>query len=154
MPSRWDSPPRAGGGRTGGGGGGGGDGGGGGGGAVVQRGGRERERDARGAGGGRDDGGDGRGSGTGQDVNAAPTYGLSGALAAEANAVAPGLTADFAPPPEARVPRKRWRLYVFKNGELLEPLSVHSQSSYVFGREPQVRCRSLACSVLRPAVAG
>ena len=44
-----------------------------------------------------------------KDDNAAPSFGLSGALAAEANAVAPGASATFAPPLEAAVPGQPWR---------------------------------------------
>lgn len=67
-----------------------------------------------------------------------PSFELSGKLAAETNRVR-GITLLFHEPPDARKPDVRWRLYVFKNGEVLnEPLYVHRQSCYLFGRERRV----------------
>ncbi|KAL6999334.1 hypothetical protein U1Q18_000494 [Sarracenia purpurea var. burkii] len=67
-----------------------------------------------------------------------PSFELSGKLAAETNRVR-GVTLLFNEPPDARKPDIRWRLYVFKGGEVLnEPLYVHRQSSYLFGRERRV----------------
>lgn len=67
-----------------------------------------------------------------------PSFELSGKLAAETNRVR-GITLLFNEPPEARKPDIRWRLYVFKAGEVLnEPLYVHRQSCYLFGRERRV----------------
>ncbi|KAL6553416.1 hypothetical protein OROGR_007258 [Orobanche gracilis] len=67
-----------------------------------------------------------------------PSFELSGKLAAETNRVR-GVTLLFNEPPEARQPDTRWRLYVFKGGEVLnEPLYVHRQSYYLFGRERRV----------------
>ncbi|KAI8557630.1 hypothetical protein RHMOL_Rhmol04G0025000 [Rhododendron molle] len=67
-----------------------------------------------------------------------PSFELSGKLAAETNRVK-GVTLLFNEPPEARKPDIRWRLYVFKGGEVLnEPLYVHRQSCYLFGRERRV----------------
>ncbi|GKV42598.1 hypothetical protein SLEP1_g49981 [Rubroshorea leprosula] len=67
-----------------------------------------------------------------------PTFELSGKLAAETNRVR-GVTLLFTEPPEARKPDIRWRLYVFKAGEVLnEPLYIHRQSCYLFGRERRV----------------
>ncbi|KAL6544440.1 hypothetical protein OROMI_023302 [Orobanche minor] len=67
-----------------------------------------------------------------------PSFELSGKLAAETNRVR-GVTLLFNEPPEARLPDTRWRLYVFKGGEVLnEPLYVHRQSYYLFGRERRV----------------
>ncbi|KAI9086816.1 hypothetical protein K1719_031410 [Acacia pycnantha] len=64
--------------------------------------------------------------------------GLSGKLAAETNRVR-GVTLLFNEPPEARKPDVKWRLYVFKGGEVLnEPLYIHRQSCYRFGRERRV----------------
>ncbi|KAK0602113.1 hypothetical protein LWI29_030474 [Acer saccharum] len=49
------------------------------------------------------------------------------------------ITLLFNEPPEARKPDVRWRLYVFKGGEVLnEPLYMHRQSCYLFGREKRV----------------
>ncbi|PSR96296.1 FHA domain-containing protein [Actinidia chinensis var. chinensis] len=67
-----------------------------------------------------------------------PSFELSGKLAAETNRVK-GVTLLFNEPSEARKPDIRWRLYVFKAGEVLnEPLYVHRQSCYLFGRERRV----------------
>lgn len=67
-----------------------------------------------------------------------PSFELSGKLAAETNRVR-GVTLLFNEPPDARKPDTRWRLYVFKGGEVLNvPLYVHRQSCYLFGRERRV----------------
>ncbi|EEF39433.1 nuclear inhibitor of protein phosphatase-1, putative [Ricinus communis] len=67
-----------------------------------------------------------------------PSFELSGKLAAETNRVR-GVTLLFNEPPEASKPNIRWRLYVFKAGEVLnEPLYIHRQSCYLFGRERRV----------------
>ena len=67
-----------------------------------------------------------------------PDFGLSGALAAETNTVN-GVTLVYTEPLEAKKPTVRWRLYVFKNGELQgDPLKIHQQSYYLLGRERKV----------------
>ncbi|KAH9651517.1 FHA domain-containing protein DDL [Citrus sinensis] len=67
-----------------------------------------------------------------------PSFELSGKLAAETNRFR-GVTLLFNEPPDARKPSVRWRLYVFKAGEMLkEPLYIHRQSCYLFGRERRV----------------
>lgn len=67
-----------------------------------------------------------------------PSFELSGKLAEETNRVR-GITLLFTEPPDARKPDIRWRLYVFKGGDVLnEPLYVHRQTSYLFGRERRV----------------
>lgn len=67
-----------------------------------------------------------------------PSFELSGKLAAETNRYR-GVTLLFNEPADARKPDIRWRLYVFKGGEPLnEPLYVHRQSCYLFGRERRV----------------
>lgn len=67
-----------------------------------------------------------------------PSFELSGKLAEETNRVR-GVTMLFTEPPEARKPTVRWRLYVFKDGEpLKEPLYIHRQPFYLFGRERKV----------------
>ncbi|WCJ37198.1 SMAD/FHA domain-containing protein [Euphorbia peplus] len=67
-----------------------------------------------------------------------PSFELSGKLASETNRVR-GVTLLFTEPPEARKPDVRWRLYVFKGGDVLnEPLYIHRQSCYLFGRERRV----------------
>ncbi|XP_051133912.1 FHA domain-containing protein DDL [Andrographis paniculata] len=68
-----------------------------------------------------------------------PSFELSGKLAAETNRFR-GITLLYSEePPDARKPDIRWRLYVFKAGDVLnEPLYVHRQSCYLFGRERRV----------------
>ncbi|OVA19169.1 Forkhead-associated (FHA) domain [Macleaya cordata] len=67
-----------------------------------------------------------------------PSFELSRKLAAETNRVK-GVTLLFTEPPDARKPNVRWRLYVFKAGKVLnEPLYIHRQSCYLFGRERRV----------------
>nr|GMD75869.1 FHA domain-containing protein DDL [Ipomoea batatas] len=73
-----------------------------------------------------------------EKVQEKPSFELSGKLAAETNRVR-GITLLFNEPPDARKPDVRWRLYVLKNGEVFnEPLYVHRQSCYLFGRERRV----------------
>ncbi|KAJ4821877.1 hypothetical protein Tsubulata_026847 [Turnera subulata] len=53
--------------------------------------------------------------------------------------VCESITLLFNEPPDARKPDIRWRLYVFKGGDFLnEPLYIHRQSCYLFGRERRV----------------
>ncbi|KAL5730866.1 hypothetical protein ACHQM5_003652 [Ranunculus cassubicifolius] len=67
-----------------------------------------------------------------------PSYELSGKLAAETNRVK-GVTLLFTEPSDARKSDIRWRLYVFKGGEMQqEPLYIHRQTCYLFGRERRV----------------
>jgi smad nuclear-interacting protein 1 len=67
-----------------------------------------------------------------------PDFGLSGALAAETNTVN-GVVLLHNEPSEARPPTARWRLYVFKDGKAHgDPLHVHRQSRYLFGRERRI----------------
>ncbi|KAF7145957.1 hypothetical protein RHSIM_Rhsim04G0001600 [Rhododendron simsii] len=54
-----------------------------------------------------------------------PSFELSGKLAAETNRVK-GVTLLFNEPPEARKPDIRWRLYVFKGGEVLNGSFFHN----------------------------
>ena len=64
-------------------------------------------------------------------------FGLSRALAAETNTVS-GVTLVYTEPPEAKKPTVRW-LYCFKDGELQgDPLLIHRQSYYLFGRDRKV----------------
>ncbi|KAK9911307.1 hypothetical protein M0R45_035224 [Rubus argutus] len=67
-----------------------------------------------------------------------PSFELSGKLAAETNRFR-GITLLYNEPAEARKPHVKWRLYVFKGGEVLdEPIKIHRQSYYLFGRERRV----------------
>ena len=68
-------------------------------------------------------------------------FGLSGKLAAETNTTN-GVEMKYTEPADARRPPQRWRLYVYKNGKLLEEpngvLHLHRKSCYVLGRERRV----------------
>ncbi|CAI5466165.1 unnamed protein product, partial [Closterium sp. Yama58-4] len=69
---------------------------------------------------------------------AQPSFELSGKLAEETNRFR-GVALVYNEPPEARKPSIRWRLYVFKDGEpFKEPLYIHRQTCYLFGRERKV----------------
>jgi len=63
--------------------------------------------------------------------------GLSGALTADANTVN-GTVVKYSEPAEARKPKKKWRLYVFKGNEELPILYIHRQSAYLLGRDRKV----------------
>ncbi|GLI62324.1 hypothetical protein VaNZ11_004931 [Volvox africanus] len=68
-----------------------------------------------------------------------PNLGLSGKLAAETKKVAGGIELKHVPPPESRLPDKRWRLYIFKNDQLQdEPYRIHRMDHYLFGRDMHV----------------
>merc|ERR1719195_2333307 len=62
---------------------------------------------------------------------------LSGALAADTNTVN-GTVVKYSEPTEARKPKKKWRLYVFKGSEELPILYIHRQSAYLLGRDRKV----------------
>lgn len=67
-----------------------------------------------------------------------PTFELSGKVAAGTNRVR-GVTLLFTELLEARKPDIRWQLYVFKGSEVLnEPLYIHRQTCYLFGRERRI----------------
>ncbi|KAM5585712.1 FHA domain-containing protein DDL-like [Rosa sericea] len=67
-----------------------------------------------------------------------PSFELSGKLAAETNRFR-GITLLYTEPAEGRPPHVKWRLYVFKGGEVLDdPIKIHRQSCYLFGRERRV----------------
>ena len=63
--------------------------------------------------------------------------GLSGALTQDTNTFN-GVVIKYAEPPEARIPKKRWRFYVFKGEETLPTLHLHRQSAYLIGRDRKV----------------
>lgn len=63
-----------------------------------------------------------------------PNFEVSGALLKGVNSVN-GIDLKFIEPPEARLPVRQWRLYVFKGNELVgEPLRIHKKTAYLFGR--------------------
>ena len=70
---------------------------------------------------------------TNEQVN----MGLSGKLLEETNTVN-GVVVKYSEPPEARKPKTRWRLYVFKGNEELPILYIHRQSAYLLGRDRKV----------------
>ncbi|KDO31414.1 hypothetical protein SPRG_04029 [Saprolegnia parasitica CBS 223.65] len=69
-----------------------------------------------------------------------PNFGLSGALAKDSATgnTRNGVVMKWCEPPEARVPDKRWRLYVFKKDENIATLHLHRQSACLFGRDKKV----------------
>ena len=76
-----------------------------------------------------------------EDVEAAeleeakkPNFSLSGKLAEDSNTFR-GVVIKYTEPAEARMPKKRWRLYPFKGDETLPTLYIHRQSAYLIGRD-------------------
>lgn len=65
---------------------------------------------------------------------AKPDFGLSGKLAEEVNTYK-GVVIKYSEPPEARKPKRRWRLYPFKGETSLPTLYIHRQSAYLIGRD-------------------
>ena len=66
-----------------------------------------------------------------------PNFKISGKLAAETNTYK-GVVIIYSEPPEARIPKTRWRLYPFKGEPQLHVLYVHRQSAYLIGRDRKV----------------
>ncbi|KAL4906294.1 SMAD/FHA domain-containing protein [Aspergillus multicolor] len=69
-----------------------------------------------------------------------PNFGNTGRLAAESNAVTVGgdtVVLKYHEPPEARKPpaKESWRLYVFKDSDLLEMVELNERSCWLVGRE-------------------
>ncbi|CAJ0927262.1 unnamed protein product, partial [Mesorhabditis belari] len=60
--------------------------------------------------------------------------GLSGKLAEDTNTFR-GVVIKYNEPPEAKIPKTRWRLYPFKGDESLPTLYIHRQSAYLIGRD-------------------
>lgn len=69
-----------------------------------------------------------------------PNFGLSGALAKDqaTGNTQNGVVLKFSEPPEARMPRQRFRLYVFKGEETVATLHVHRKSAFLVGRDKAV----------------
>ncbi|CAJ0747775.1 21587_t:CDS:2 [Entrophospora sp. SA101] len=74
---------------------------------------------------------------TAPTVVAKPNFELSGKLAAETNSFN-GVVLKYYEPPEAKLPTKKWRLYVFKGDQQIDVLHIHRQSAYLLGRERKV----------------
>lgn len=66
-----------------------------------------------------------------------PNFGLSGALTEDTNTFR-GVVIKYNEPPEARIPKRRWRLYPFKNDEPLPVMYIHRQSAYLMGRQRRI----------------
>ncbi|MEE6484029.1 hypothetical protein FKM82_013732 [Ascaphus truei] len=66
-----------------------------------------------------------------------PNFELSGALLEDTNTFR-GVVIKYSEPQEARVPKKRWRLYPFKNDEALPVMYIHRQSAYLLGRQRRI----------------
>ncbi|XP_054273013.1 smad nuclear-interacting protein 1 [Macrosteles quadrilineatus] len=68
---------------------------------------------------------------------AKPDFGLSGKLTEDTNTYN-GVVIKYSEPPEARKPKRRWRLYPFKGETSLPVLHIHRQSAYLMGRDRKV----------------
>ena len=66
-----------------------------------------------------------------------PNFTLTGKLAEDTNTFN-GVVIKYNQPAEARIPKKRWRLYPFKGDEALPFIPIHRQSAYLLGRERRV----------------
>ncbi|XP_029927813.1 smad nuclear-interacting protein 1 [Myripristis murdjan] len=66
-----------------------------------------------------------------------PNFELSGALTEDTNTFR-GVVIKYNEPPEARIPKRRWRLYPFKNDEPLPVMYIHRQSAYLLGRQRKI----------------
>lgn len=66
-----------------------------------------------------------------------PTFELSGKLLEDTNTVN-NVVIKYAEPPDARKPKRTWRLYPFKGEKALPTLYVHRQSAYLMGRDRKV----------------
>ena len=66
-----------------------------------------------------------------------PNFELSGKLTEETNTFR-GVVIKYSEPAEARKPKKRWRLYPFKDGNPLPVLHIHRQSAFLMGRDRKI----------------
>ncbi|PWN20251.1 SMAD/FHA domain-containing protein [Microstroma glucosiphilum] len=66
-----------------------------------------------------------------------PDFKPSGLLAKESNQVN-GTALKYHEPPEAKKPKRKWRMYVFKDGKEVDLLHLSRQSCYLFGRDQAV----------------
>ncbi|XP_071760673.1 smad nuclear-interacting protein 1 [Centroberyx gerrardi] len=79
----------------------------------------------------------GKGSDTPPAEKEQPNFELSGALTEDTNTFR-GVVIKYNEPPEARIPKRRWRLYPFKNDEPLPVMYIHRQSAYLMGRQRKI----------------
>jgi len=70
-------------------------------------------------------------------VNDKVNMAVSGKLLEDTNVVN-GVVVKYSEPAEARKPKTKWRLYVFKGNEELPILYIHRQSAYLLGRDRKV----------------
>mmetsp|Transcript_31743 Transcript_31743/g.61427 ORF Transcript_31743/g.61427 Transcript_31743/m.61427 type:complete len:222 (+) Transcript_31743:45-710(+) len=80
---------------------------------------------------------------------AKPNYGSSGKLEKSRQIKKNGIVLKHSEPPNAAIPNRRWRIYVFKNDEIISTLHIHRQSCFIIGRESRVadiRTDHLTCS--------
>ncbi|XP_069827781.1 smad nuclear-interacting protein 1 [Dendropsophus ebraccatus] len=98
---------------------------------------RQREQQLQeegGGGGGEEQGSENDSTGNKKE---APNFELSGALLEDTNTFR-GVVIKYSEPPESRIPKKRWRLYPFKNDEALPVMYIHRQSAYLLGRQRRI----------------
>nr|XP_015805551.2 smad nuclear-interacting protein 1 [Nothobranchius furzeri] len=81
--------------------------------------------------------GDGSDSGAPPADKEKPNFELSGALTEDTNTFR-GVVIKYNEPQEARIPKRRWRLYPFKNDEPLPVMYIHRQSAYLLGRQRKI----------------
>lgn len=70
-----------------------------------------------------------------------PNFGLSGVLARDERHgnMYRGVQLKWSEPADACMPKRRWRFYVFKKGEMMDkPLHLHRQSAYLVGRQREI----------------
>eukprot|EP00467_Chlorarachnion_reptans_P005940 CAMPEP_0114510610 /NCGR_PEP_ID=MMETSP0109-20121206/13898_1 /TAXON_ID=29199 /ORGANISM="Chlorarachnion reptans, Strain CCCM449" /LENGTH=268 /DNA_ID=CAMNT_0001689967 /DNA_START=107 /DNA_END=913 /DNA_ORIENTATION=- len=78
-----------------------------------------------------------------------PDYNKSGKLEKAAQQKKNGIPLKHAEPPNAAMPDRRWRVYVFKGDDVLNTLHIHRQSCFIIGRESRVadiRTDHISCS--------
>jgi len=66
-----------------------------------------------------------------------PNFELSGKLTEETNMYR-GVVIKYSEPPEARKPKKKWRLYPFKGEEAMKCMHLCRQSAYLLGRDRKI----------------
>lgn len=66
-----------------------------------------------------------------------PNFELSGKLTEDTNTFR-GVVIKYNEPPEAMMPKRRWRLYPFKGQESLPVLHIHRQSAFLLGRDRRI----------------
>jgi len=66
-----------------------------------------------------------------------PNFEPSGKLAEDTN-MFKGEVIKYNEPPEARIPKARWRLYPFRGDEQLDVLYIHRQSAFMISREKKL----------------